>query len=376
MRETRRGAASILPAGFAGVDVARRRRIEAHLRRFARTASAAGWAVGVFDSNQDLLALDTSGTQIDDRVALALLCRVPLQTLDAPVDLDALAERRERLPSAVGFAAACGKGRWLVLVLVLERAAGAWPKAIEAIQAACLQIAGEIADSDFDAKTQITPTPEGPHAFFLLNSDYQVQMEWLPKDDVTSDFAHLVEPEAGRLPLFLEQVVRRLTASWNVSQPATCIGGTAYPLRGLALRVVPMLRTDIYIGVFLNQCDDLHLDAAATAFRISSREREVLHALLDGRSVAEIASSLNLAESTVNDHVARMIAKTNARNRIQMAGMLLGWPAMRTQPNGNGARTSPEYRSAEEDDDPQERRRTRCSWRYQIGSIRPGKSIG
>jgi hypothetical protein len=78
---------------------------------------------------------------------------------------------------------------------------------------------------------------------------------------------------------------------------------------------------------------------------------------------------LELAESTVSDHIARMIVKTNAHNRIEMAALLLGWPAMRPQlvsadASANGSLTEslahPEPTNGESS--------RRVSWRYKIRS--------
>ncbi len=129
----------------------------------------------------------------------------------------------------------------------------------------------------------------------------------------------------------------------------------------------------VLIGVFLEAETAPHpIDGTATLFRVSAREREVLHALLDGQTVADIAASLGLAESTVNDYIARLIAKTNSRNRIEMAATLLGWPVVRSglmtaekqaedpaegaldEPNGSGTSGQP-----------------RVSWRYTIPSRPP-----
>ena len=68
----------------------------------------------------------------------------------------------------------------------------------------------------------------------------------------------------------------------------------AYPLPDLMLKVVPMsaIGPEVYIGVFAEQCVPyaIAIERAAATFRISSRERDVLHALLDGNSIAEIAA--------------------------------------------------------------------------------------
>ena len=50
---------------------------------------------------------------------------------------------------------------------------------------------------------------------------------------------------------------------------------------------------------------------------LSEREREVLEAIGQGATNAEIAHRLTLTESTVKKHVGRVLAKIEARDRIQ-----------------------------------------------------------
>ncbi len=368
MRDLERGTTSISPAGFDGFDASRKRRLDASLRQTARAASAIGWAIGVFDAEQDLVAFDTSDAGIEDRAALALLTRMPFPALTGPIVLNAGAHECDNVPAALGIATDTGKGHSVAMVFVpSERSSDAWGEAAQAIGSAASKVAQEISAFDFEGeRKRTTPIPGGPHAFFLLNASLDVQFAWCSGEDASA-FARLVEPEEARLPLFLEQAVRRLTSSWNFSRAATCEERTGYPLLGLAMRVVPMLQNDVYIGVFLDKCEDPDIDAAASTFRISSREREVLNGLLDGRTITEIAHDLSVAESTVNDHVSRMIAKTNARNRIHMAATLLGWPSMRPDSQAAPARQSFKDRLSEKSDEHGEPR-TRCSWRYHPGA--------
>lgn len=364
--------ALVSQAGFEGLEASRRKRVEAHLGRLLRAVSAHGWILGLFDADRDLLAFEASKPGVDQRTALTFLCMVPLPVSPAPVSLKATSPREEKLPAAIGTAVALDAKRSLALILVRPQdSEHTWSESAAAIQYGAGQIAEEIAALS-QPKEQPAAAASGPQGFFLLTPQLEVELAWHPHDTASIALARLVQPRARRLPLFLERPIRRLTSSWNFSRIGTCDAGTAYPIRGLSLRVVPMRGNEVFIGTFLDRHrDDSPVAAAASAFRVSQRELEVLHALLDGRTIAEIAAELSLAESTVNDHIARMIAKTNSRNRIEMASTLLGWPSMRPQMRAalatpNAAGTEPAA-TEESEANP----RARVSWRYPIAANFP-----
>lgn len=50
---------------------------------------------------------------------------------------------------------------------------------------------------------------------------------------------------------------------------------------------------------------------------LTSRERDVLAAAVDGSTIADIAGRLHLSESTVRNYLSAAIGKTGSRNRIE-----------------------------------------------------------
>jgi DNA-binding CsgD family transcriptional regulator len=140
------------------------------------------------------------------------------------------------------------------------------------------------------------------------------------------------------------------------SQLRTLLGG--YPAEWLVSieRLTDEIRARLGDGLFLEHWQagrDLPLDAAVTLARqveippppaipagltqrgITTREREVLCLLADGRTDREIADALFLGRRTVHTHVSRLLAKLGVPNRRQAIAvaraehLLAGCPSIR-----------------------------------------------
>ena len=162
-------------------------------------------------------------------------------------------------------------------------------------------------------------------AFYVLDGDLQIVLAWSAEAQRRIALTGFHTRIAERLPAVLEETVRDLTAAWQgeaVREP-----GVAHPVPFLVVRTTPMSGPQgLFIGVRIDRFQPPNsLTGPAARFHISPREVQVLALLLDGNRLEQIAKTLFITSSTVQDHIKSMLDKTGSRNRSELIGRVLGW---------------------------------------------------
>ena len=131
---------------------------------------------------------------------------------------------------------------------------------------------------------------------------------------------------AGGLPRVIEAAVHEAIDGWDVDA-AGPHEQIIFPFPSLVVRIVPLARDGaVGLALFLERLrGSLDLDAAARRYRISARELSVARLLIEGASLEEVGTRLEIAAPTVAAHVRNLIVKTGARRRAEMIARLLGW---------------------------------------------------
>ncbi|GIF55621.1 response regulator [Asanoa iriomotensis] len=98
--------------------------------------------------------------------------------------------------------------------------------------------------------------------------------------------------------------------------PADLLAAIRAVAAGDAVVAPPVTRR--LIDAFAGYLPDPAAPAGGRLDRLTEREREVLLEVAQGRSNAEIAARLRLAEATVKTHVGRILTKLDLRDRVQV----------------------------------------------------------
>ena len=162
-------------------------------------------------------------------------------------------------------------------------------------------------------------------AFYILDVDLNVVTAPTLDGQRWFERSGLDERTPQRLPIILEETVRRLTRTW--SSEAHIEPAVAYLSPFLVVCAQPMTGpAGPLIGVRINRALSANsLTKPAARFRLSPREVEVLPLLLDGNHLDQVATRLHITSSTVQDHIRNMLEKTGSRNRSELIARVLGW---------------------------------------------------
>ncbi len=108
------------------------------------------------------------------------------------------------------------------------------------------------------------------------------------------------------------------------------LGARGYLIKQDVATIAPALRSvmagqSVLEGEVLARATALSVDGARPSRGepemrgLTDREREVVRAIADGMSNAEVAAALYMSEGTVRNHISAILAKLGLRNRTQIA---------------------------------------------------------
>lgn len=239
-------------------------------------------------------------------------------------------------PFRHGMLLVCGDDQAATALVVLlrdERAARFTDEEFALATRALPRISRRLADAPVPARASADAhehlRARAQPAQAILSRALDVEFTWSPPGTSVGD---LLAGEGSQLRLApqLESAVAAIIAEWT-DDPATMREGVAIPRQALVLRVVPLRGPGgLRIGVTFERLKTRNAVAsAARRYGLSPRELDVLAHVLEGHDTPRVAELLGIAPSTVNDHVKRMFAKTESRNRAELAARILGWRAER-----------------------------------------------
>jgi DNA-binding CsgD family transcriptional regulator len=134
------------------------------------------------------------------------------------------------------------------------------------------------------------------------------------------ELGHADERGGGRLPADVEARVRAAIADWGADVENCPAKVTQTEDGRSALRVFPLgSPAGLRIAVMWEPVRrEAPLLRSVERYGLTLREVQILNLLAGGCSSGEVASRLGIAESTVNEHIMRMMQKTEATNRVEL----------------------------------------------------------
>lgn len=159
-------------------------------------------------------------------------------------------------------------------------------------------------------------------ALYLLDESLGIALRWNAAIRPRFEDAH------GALRPYIAQTLEAQLRSWRWNDPAACAPVQCSPVPEMSVTAHPLTTPEGQVRALVaisRMQVRFSAKSLRTRYRLSRRELEVLGLMLEGRRVEEVAQRLLIAESTVQYHVKNAMAKTGARNRVELAARLLGW---------------------------------------------------
>ena len=310
-------------------NAAAARNTRALMQAVAQIAPCSGWLFATFGEDGDVDELASNVIQMGHARQVEILTseRSAQSTMSQPFPRISAA-RVPVGPYRGGLTLAFGKRRTISGMMMLLRSSHEIEFSdaeLEALKSSLEPIAQAVAESgdmidETDAHLRLTQRI--PPAQYVLRRDFTLEYYYEPQGKAF----HFVDEASGQLSEQLLAAVRGLVTDWT-EDPQSWKERTAMPMPLVALRSFPLLSADgVRIGLSIERFGARNsLAWAAQRFSISARELQVLALILQGMGTPEIASRLQIAESTAHDHIKRMLLKTKARNRAEMVAKTLGW---------------------------------------------------
>jgi len=151
---------------------------------------------------------------------------------------------------------------------------------------------------------------------YILDRSFRVVLVWRSGRGAED----LRDPERGLLIAPIDRLLRSLCYEASESE-SIVISPT-----GLLLRLVEFSGSaGEHYGLFVEPFQERDtVREAVRRYKITRREVDVLQMLLRGAATEEIAGSLHIAETTVQDHIKNIATKTGSRSRAEIVARVLG----------------------------------------------------
>lgn len=181
-----------------------------------------------------------------------------------------------------------------------------------------------------NASLGVTDTVQEPCAYLaLIVVDEQARIQlsfWNTLDG--DDLKDLLCADGGRLRPEFETAIRELAGNPHRTPFDSRV---LFRDRGRTLRLSPLagqVDTRFALVVEADRHDGT-LTRAASRYRLTRRQTEVLALVLDGASASDVAHSLVISEYTAQGYIKTLLAKTSSRNRAALVARVLNWNSPR-----------------------------------------------